>query len=340
MHRIMSRFQSQQKGRAGLVATCSLLLGLLWPFAAHAQQVNDLTQMDSANVKKPEASPRSVPNLRAEDRKKYQALVSGMQGKNGDEILKAMQADNAAKMEKMPPERRKQIEEYRKKFQVELKAAEANPQNKTIDATMDAFHRHLLGLDRGDAKTMTVQQKTYFEHRQAQIKQKYFNSERSEKNRRMLEESNAYLKATLDRQAEYAKNFESAAFKTDQTRASPLPMDALRSNWLVRRMAAADPATLMPRTSALPAANVPVLRAQLDDLSRQLRSDKAMSVSERYGADARTISEAEGKSYLQNLPRNGNPVAANSNPPAVTTAGGNKPQAETPARKISSIPGL
>src|SRR5205085_188056 len=92
----------QRKCSARHAAALSLLLGLLWPVYVHAQQVNDLTQMDNANAgklypsqQKPEGSPRPVPKLRAEDNKKYQAVITGMEGKHGDEILKTMQADNA-----------------------------------------------------------------------------------------------------------------------------------------------------------------------------------------------------------------------------------------------------
>ncbi|BBB63327.1 hypothetical protein UNDKW_5054 [Undibacterium sp. KW1] len=327
----------------------SLLLGMIWPVCVQARQVNDLTQMDSPGAnktateqKKAQSGPGSAPKLRAEDSKKYQAAVAGMKGKNGDEILKAMQTANAEKLAKMSPERRKQIEDYQKKYQSELKAGDASPQYKSLDAAMEKLQIHLLGLDRGDGKRMTVQQKTYFEHREAQIRQKYFDPARREKNRRMQDESSAYLKANLDRQADYAKNFESAGLKTEQTKAAPLPMDVLKSNWLVRKMATEEPAALMPRASALPPANAGLIKAQMDDLSLQLRSNKSMTVSQRYGPDARTVSEADGKSKLQELARNGNAVApAAAMPlPGPGAADKNKAQPEMPARKASPIPGL
>ncbi|MFZ6711296.1 hypothetical protein [Undibacterium sp. TC9W] len=340
----------QKKYCVRQAAVLSLLLGMVLPVCVQAQQVNDLTQMDSpgarvgAEQKKTQSGPGSVPKLRAEDSKKYQAAVDGMKGKNGDEILKAMQVANAEKLAKMPPERRYQIEGYQKKYQSELKAGEASPQYNSLDTTMQKLQMHLLGLDRGDGKQMTAQQKTYFEHKEAQIRQKYFDPVRLEKNRRMRDESAAYLKANLDRQADYAKNFESAGLKTDQTRAAPLP-DVLRSNWLVRKMATKDPAAMMPKTSNLPAENVVLAKAQMDDLSLQLRSNKSTTVTQRYGSNARIISEAEGKSKLQELARNGNavvpvaPVLATP-VPGLNAADKNKAQPEAPVRKASPIPGL
>ncbi|WP_423027654.1 hypothetical protein [Undibacterium sp. Ji42W] len=332
------------------MAVLSLLLGMALPVCLQARQVNDLTQMDSQGAragteqKKPESGLGSMPKLRAEDSKKYQAAVASMKGKNGDEILKAMQAANAEKLAKMPPERRKQIEGYQKKYQSELKAGDANPQYNSLDTTMQKLQMHLLGLDRGDGRQMTVQQKTYFKHREAQILQKYFDPARLEKSRRMQAESAAYLKANLDRQADYAKNFESAGLKTDQTRAAPLP-DVLRSNWLVRKMATQDPAAMMPKASTLPEANAVLAKAQMDDLSLQLRSNKSMTVSQRYGPNAHIISEAEGKSKLQELARNGNavvpvaPVLATPLP-GLNALDKNKAQPEEPVRKASPIPGL
>ena len=185
--------QAQNKSGASLMAALYLLLGMIWPVLAHGQQVNDLTQMDNnANAsklntdqQKKESSPRTTLKLRPEDTKKYQTAITSMEGKNGDDILKSMQASNAARLAKMPLERRKQVEDFQKKYQAELKASDANPQYKPLDTTMEKLHLHLLGLDRGDGKQMTAQQKVYFEHKEAQIRQKYFDPARREKNRRM-----------------------------------------------------------------------------------------------------------------------------------------------------------
>ncbi|MBI1773012.1 MAG: hypothetical protein HYR68_11830 [Burkholderiales bacterium] len=261
----------------------SLILGLILPLHVHGQQTNDLTQMDSlntgkaaANQQKKESTLGLASKLSAADAKKYQAAIASMEGKNGDEILKSMQADNAARLAKMPPERRKQVEEYQKKYLPQIANAGAGSQYQSLDANV---------------------------------------------------------------QAAYAKKFANAPGSAPQTQSAPLP-DVLRSNWLVRKMATEEPAALMPKASTMLPGSADIARAQIDDLSRQLRSNKTVSVTERYGANARVISEAEARSKLQELGRNGNPAANTNNAPVSGTTGASKAQVEAPARKASPIPGL
>ncbi|MES2038861.1 MAG: hypothetical protein V4495_13595 [Pseudomonadota bacterium] len=338
--------QQKQKWHASHGILLSLILGLILPLHVHGQQTNDLTQMDSvntgkaaANQQKKESTLGLASKLSAADAKKYQAVIASMEGKNGDEILKSMQADNAARLAKMPPERRKQVEEYQKKYLPQIANAGAGSQYQSLDATMEKFRLHLLGLDRGDGKVMSAQQRQYFEHREAQIRQKYFDPVGYQKNRRMREDADAYIKANLDIQAEYAKKFANAPGNAPQTQSAPLP-DVLRSNWLVRKMATEEPAALMPKASTMLPGSAAIARAQIDDLSRQLRSNKTVSVTERYGASARVISEAEARSKLQEPGRNGNPAANTNNVPVTGTTGASKAQTEAPARKASPIPGL
>lgn len=338
--------QQKKEWNASHGMLLSLVLGLILPLHVHGQQTNDLTQMDSPNTGKVTADQQKkektlglAPKLSAADAKKYQAAIASMEGKNGDEILKSMQADNAARLAKMPPERRKRVEEYQKKYLPQIANAGAGSQYQSLDATMEKLRLHLLGLDRGDGKVMSVQQRQYFEHREAQIRQKYFDPVSYQKNRRTREDADAYIKANLDMQAAYAKKFANTSGSAPQTQSAPLP-DVLRSNWLVRKMATEEPAALMPKASTMLPGSADIVRAQIDDLSRQLRSNKTVSVTERYGANARVISEAEARSKLQELGRNGNPAANTNNVPVSGATGASKAQADVPARKASPIPGL
>ena len=338
--------QARNTGKANQVAALWLLLGLLWPVYSHGQQVNDLLQMDIINAGKTDQSLKKnadsyslVPRLNQEDTIKYQAVIASMKGKNGDEILEAMQAANADSLAKMSPSSRKSFEDLQKKIQADLKSGAANPEHKSIDAIRQRMYLRLLGIEPGDGKQMTAQQKAYFEHNEAKIRQKYFSPERSESYRRLAEESHAYLMQNLDKQAEYARNFKSSAGAPDQTRASPLPMDVLKSNWLVRKMATQNPAELTPKASSSVPINVNVVRAQIDDLSLQLRSGKAMSVTERYGSNASIVSEADAKSKMQEQVRNGS-LATNIPSSSVNGVDKSKAPPEASARKTSAIPGL
>lgn len=326
-----------------------LLGGLTWPVFASAQLADDLTQMDAPAARKKAVDEQSKlmnqrvkEKLRPDDAKKYQAAIDQLQKQNGAEIAQSMEDSHAKKMAAMPAERRKIVENFRNYYDTQMKTIDADPGYNPLNAALDKLHAHLLGLDRGDNKVMSPQQKAYFEHREAQLRQKYTDPLQQEKNRRMLEEANAYMKANLDRQAEYGKNFNETSKVGGQTMAIPLPLSALQSNWLVQKMAKDEPATYTPRASALPPGTAEAVKAQLEDFSRQLRKNKNYIPKEPFGPGGRYSSVAVTKpdaaaSAVSPTVNEGKLAPAS----AVKAADAEKNKAqEAPVRKPLGIPGL
>lgn len=326
-----------------------LLFCFLLPMLVFAAPPDDLTQMDNVNLRKQaldeqmrQQNLQILSHLKPGDAKKYQAVIESLKGKNGDEILQSIQASNQAALAAMSPESRKFLEESKKKYEMQLKSSGTGSTNEMLNASIEKLRLQALGLDRNGR--MTEQQKAYFDHKDMQIRKKYFNPELQEKNQRVVEEANAYLKANLERQAEYAKTFKDSYVNSAQAKTPPLPLEAMQSNWLVRKMMNADPAAYTPNVSVLPSGTFEIVKAQIADFFRQLRTNKTATPAEVYGANAQLRKDAAGTiSVVFSGNENARETSAsNATANTLNSVPGvrSKSPAEAPAQKASAIPGL
>lgn len=340
-----------KKNRAvlGLTLSCGWFgIVLLTPLPGNAQQSDDVMLMDQTQARAAQAKsglaevrPPVKLRLSPADQQKYQAWLASMKDKEGDQIILQMQQANAERSNKLAPASQALLEKYKKKLHAEIHTDATRFSEKAAEAAVAKIYLHNQGGS-ATAAGLSAQQQAYLDYKRAKIKEKYFDAAASAKNQRMLDDANAYLKMHLERQAEYARQLGAGDNPVMKNKAAPLSPDRSKYTWLERQMMTQSAAQLSPNPALLGAQNTAQVQAQIEDYLQQLRSSKSMSVSQRYGVDARILSAAEAQNKLREMPR---PAWSMSAPTNVVGAGpvAKNPEKARPAMNTPSgkaIPGL
>lgn len=325
-----------------------ILLLSVWPVLvfAEVQKIDDVMQMDQVKPKAQQQASASKPNtvppkarLSQADQKKQDAFVKSLEGKDGDQIILQMQQSNAVRIAKLTPASRLFVENYQKKLHTAKQATPATTNGKNLQQALERVYLHSQSQTAG-ASQLSAQQLAYLEHQREKIRQRYFDQSARQKNQQVQDDAKAYLKLHMERQAEYAKQLGSNDNPDMKMKAAPVSSGRSNYTWLERQMAKQSASELTPDASLLGQKNTELVQAQIDDYLKQLRSNKSISVAQRYGAEARLISDTEARLRLQELGLTATPanIAAIRAGSLSNSAGKERKPAE--AERRSTIPGL
>lgn len=310
MFKLLQKFPTTLHDKRNLTYPFSLICFALSVMnQVQARQLNDLMQMESKHAGKPVASVQDLPNSARQtafsgsiDKMIEQAKLK-YKAKQGDEVLADIEKQNAEIAKTLSPQSRRIVERYFQKSQSGENAAKIDNLPRSVEQVLQQLKMQHYG-NVAD-KNKLAQNLELDQQRSARIIAKFFDPGLAQKNQRMQDDAHAYLMQNLAKEAEMRKATENTSTPVIQNRAAPLQRDAVPLHWMQKRMLTMSADQLSPKSLLTDQVKVADVRAQVEDYLKQLRSNKAGSISQRYGADARIVTDDELRA-LGGVARTGN----------------------------------
>ncbi len=294
-------------GFAGCILACALT-------ARAGEIVDDLTQMEDPRTaaqklhdKQQLYHQRISSSLPPAASAKYDDMTKAIAGRDAAQVVDSMRQGNEVRLRQMGPKARQEFEAIRAKLKASRqKANTAQGGQNGYQTMMTASPEKRVGvmLTRMEADGHVVRGTdvhAFVQHRVQQIHHAAGTEQGLAQEKRVSADADAYLKTMLARQGEYGILWQRAAEQRNDGQAPPMPVEAMKDNWIVRRLAAArTPDDVLPKFGGLDPASLSTVRAEVGDFLGQLRGTQR-SVTQVYGpgavVDASRVGVVDPRAY-------------------------------------------